>query len=166
MATAREQLRPAATYEGDFYGWALRQAALLRERRFDLVDLENLAEEMEGLARSEARELRSRYETLLRHLLKWAFQPERRSSSWEITIVRERREILEHLGDNPSLQPRRPELFAKAYRTARDNAAIETRLPLERFPADSPYTLDQAMDPLFWPGGKELPERSHHRKPR
>jgi hypothetical protein len=164
MATTRERLRPAATYERDFYGWALRQAALLRERRFDLIDLENLAEEMEGLARSEARELRSRYETLLRHLLKWEFQPEKRSSSWEITIVRERREVLEHLGDNPSLQPRQLELFAKAYLTARDNAAIETHLPPERFPADSPYTLDQAMDPLFWPGGRDLPEKSRRRR--
>lgn len=159
MATIREQLRPAATYDGDFYGWALRQASLLRERRFDLLDLENLAEEVEGLARSEAKELRSRYETLLQHLLKWEFQPEKRSSSWEITIVRERREILEHLADNPSLQPRRSELFAKAYLTARDNAAIETGLPLRRFPVDNPYTLDQATDPPFWPGGRDVPER-------
>lgn len=159
MATAREQLPPPATYEGDFHGWASRQAALLRARRFDLLDVENLAEEVEGLARSEARELRSRYEILLRHLLKWELQPERRSSSWEVTIGRERREILEHLAESPSLRPRRSELFAKAYLTARDNAAIETKLPLRRFPVDNPYTLEQAMDPGFWPGGRDLPER-------
>lgn len=164
MATARERLRSAASYEDDFYGWALRQATLLRERRFDLLDLENLAEEVEDLARSQAKELRSRYETLLRHLLKWECQPARRSSSWGIMIVRERREIEEHLAENPSLQPRRPELFAKAYPTARDNAAIETGLAIERFPTDSPYLPAQAMDPQFWPGGRERPGKAPRRR--
>jgi hypothetical protein len=146
-------------YEVDFYGWALKQAQLLRERRLAELDLDNLADEVEGLARNEAKELRSRYEILLQHLLKWEFQPERRSNSWEITIGRERHEIPEHLADNPGLQPKRAELFAKAYPSARYNAAIETKLPLGRFPVQNPYTLDMALDPGFWPGGQDVPLR-------
>jgi hypothetical protein len=152
MAKARETLPRPDLYERDFYSWALEQAALLRARRFAELDLENLAEEIDGLARGEARELRSRYVTLLMHLLKWEFQPKRRSPSWKATIVRERVEIEDHLDENPGLKPRQPELFARAYRSARAGAAAETNLPVDRFPAACPYTRDQAMDEAFWPG--------------
>lgn len=139
-------------YEHDFYSWALEQAAHLRARRFAELDLDNLAEEIEGLARAEARELRSRYVTLLMHLLRWEFQPRRRSSSWLETIVRERDEIEHLLEGSPGLKPRQAELFAKAYPSARRRAAAETRLASSRFPATCPYTYDQAMDEAFWPG--------------
>lgn len=138
-------------YERDFYSWALEQAAHLRARRFAELDLENLAEEVEDLAKREAKELQSRYETLLAHLLKWEFQPEQRSHSWAGTIRRERNKIAEHLDDNPGLKPRRAELFAKAFKSAREDAAIEMNLPVDRFPAACPCTLDQAMDETFWP---------------
>ena len=152
MATTRDALRPGATYEGDFHSWALEQAALVRARRIDALDIENVAEELEGLARAQVSELRSRYTTLLLHLLKWEFQPLRRTSSWVGTIVRERTEIREHVADNPSLKPRRMALFARAYESARLGAAIETKLATRIFPKTNPYTLDQATDRDFWPG--------------
>ena len=152
MAKARETLSERDLYQRDYYSWALEQAALLRARRFAEMDLENLAEEIDGLARAEARELRSRYATLLSHLLKWELQPERRSHSWAATITRERDAILDHLGENPGLKPRQAELFAKAFRGARADAAAETNMPLTRFPAACPYTFDQAMSETFWPG--------------
>jgi hypothetical protein len=77
MATARERLRPRHSYEEDGYSWAVEQAELLRARRFDLPDVENVAEEIEDLGKSFANELSSRYGTLLTHLLKWEFQPKR-----------------------------------------------------------------------------------------
>lgn len=158
MATAKRDLPiPPPLYETDFYSWALEQAALLRERRFGELDLENLREEVEDLGRRQADELGSRYATLLQHLLKWEFQPGKRSNSWAGTIRRSRRKIAEHVGENPGLKPRRDELFAKAYLDGRDDAAIETNLPREHFPAANPYTLDQAMDEAFWPGGREMP---------
>jgi hypothetical protein len=167
MARAkRELLGPPPVYETDFYSWALEQGALLRDRRFAELDVENLIDEVEALARGAAKELRHRYATLLAHLLKRQFQPERRSSSWEITIGRQRREIPEHLDENPGLQPRQAELFGKAYLTARDDAAIETGLPLGRFPAENPYTLEQAMDAEFWPGGREMLVRESRQRRR
>jgi hypothetical protein len=152
MAKTLEAPSRPDLYERDYYSWALEQAALLRARRFTELDLENLAEEVEDLGRSEAKELQSRYETLLAHLLKWEFQPEHRSHSWAGTIRRERGKIVEHLADNPGLKPRRTELFGKAFRSAREDAAIETNLPVDRFPTTCPYTLEQAMDDAFWPG--------------
>ena len=152
MAKAREALPERDLYQDDYYGWALQQATLLRARRFAELDLENLAEEIDGLARAEARELRSRYATLLSHLLKWEFQPERRSHSWAATIARERDAIPDHLDENPGLKPRQAELFARAYRGARADAAAETNLPLTRFPTACPYTPDQSISEDFWPG--------------
>ena len=104
------------------------------------------------MAKREAKELQSRCETLLTYLLKWEFQPEKRSHSWAGTIRRERGRIADHLDDNPGLKPRRTELFGKAFRSAREDAAIETNLPVDRFPATCPYSYDQALDETFWPG--------------
>ena len=163
MATAREKLRPRHSYEEDGYSWALEQAELLRARRFDLLDVENVAEEIEDLGKSFAKELSSRYGTLLTHLLKWEFQPEWRSKSWVARVRRERGAIAKHLRDNPGLKPRRAELFADSFDEARQQAVVETNLPPDRFPAARPYTLEQAMDPAFWPGGEEMPARPRRR---
>ena len=94
-----ERTPRSALYQRDYYGWALEQAAHLRAGRFAALDLENLAEEIEDLAKAEARELRSRYATLVTHLLKWEIQPQRRSHSWVATIVRERDSISDHLDE-------------------------------------------------------------------
>ena len=110
-------------YERDFLGWAERQAALARAGRADLLDLDHIAEELEGLSRSEQATLRSSYRVLLLHLLKWRYQPERRSDSWANTIGRERDNVEVQLEDSPGLKPRREALFARAYRLARREAA-------------------------------------------
>jgi len=60
-------------YESDFYAWAMEQAALLRARRFDTADIDNIAEEIESMGRGEKRELVNRLAVLLLHLLKWQF---------------------------------------------------------------------------------------------
>jgi hypothetical protein len=103
------------------------------------------------LARSEARELRSRYRRLLLHLLEWRYQLNRRSRGWKLSIGQERGEIPVHLKENPGLLPRCEELFDVACGLARREAARQTGLPLTTFPETSPFTLDQAMDESFWP---------------
>jgi type I site-specific restriction-modification system R (restriction) subunit len=138
-------------YEKDAYSWALSQADALRRRLANEIDWENVAEEIESVGRSQASELRSRYITLLMHLLKWQFQTERRSRSWANTIKRERREITSHLAENPGLQPRLQELLESAYETARIDASTETDLPEEAFPLANPFSLEAAMDENFWP---------------
>ena len=158
MVIAREQLRRPASYEEDGYSWALEQAALLRARRLDQIDIENIAEEIESLGKSFANELRSRYGTLVMHLLKWQLQPDRRSNSWAGTIRRERIAITKHLRDNPGLKPRRQELLADCYDEAVQAAVAETDLPPRTFPEACPYSLEEVTNLDFWPGGDEMPD--------
>ncbi|HET6468770.1 MAG TPA: DUF29 domain-containing protein [Geminicoccaceae bacterium] len=148
-----ERDRAEGAYERDLHRWALTQARLLRERRFAELDVANIVEELESLGREQAAKLRSSYRVLLLHLLKWAWQPGRRSRSWRATVVRERGLAEQQLQDNPSLKPRRRQLFTEAHRLARKEAAAETGLPLDRFPVECPFTLEQAMDEEFWPEG-------------
>lgn len=68
---------PTGLYDQDFYAWALKNAELIHQGRFVEVDLEHVAEGLEGIGRSERHELINRLAVLLAHLLKWRFQPER-----------------------------------------------------------------------------------------
>ena len=105
-------------YERDFYAWANQQAALLRAGQLSDADIENIAEEIESIGRSEKRALISRLSVLLVHLLKWQFQPERRDKSWRITIEQQRDQLDDQLNDNPSLRSQRDIVIRAAYRDA------------------------------------------------
>ena len=141
----------ATAYEQDFYAWANRQAALLRAGRLSEADIENIAEEIESMGRSEKRELVNRLAVLLTHLLKWQVQPTHRGNSWRLTIVEQRIQLAEHLKDNPSLKATLPETFTTAYRLALVVAQKETNLPEGAFPAACPWTPDQVMADDFMP---------------
>lgn len=91
-------------YETDVVAWANEQARLIRAGRFDLLDLEHIAEEIEDVGRSEQRELANRIAVLLAHLLKWQYQPERRGTSWARTIKEQRKGVLSRLEETPSLK--------------------------------------------------------------
>ena len=132
-------------YETDFYAWANEQADLLREGKLSDADIGNIAEEIATLGRSERRELVSRLSVLLMHLLKWRFQPERRGTSWRMSIANMRDRLSDHLADNPSLKSKLPEAMQSGYRYARRDAVVETGLPESTFPIECPWTFDQAM---------------------
>jgi hypothetical protein len=142
---------PSTLYETDFYAWANEQAALLRSGKLSLADIENIAEEIESMGKTEKRELLSRLKVLLMHLLKWQFQPVGRSVSWQLTIKEQRREVVRHLADNPSLKGRLAETMADAYGDAIIAAARETSLPEDTFPTECPWSFEQITDPAFWP---------------
>jgi Domain of unknown function DUF29 len=139
-------------YETDFCAWAVAQGQALRDRSWDDLDIENLIEEIEALARQQRQELRNRLAVLLGHLLKWEFQVSRRSRSWQATIRIQRREIELLLKENPSLKPYRDEALGLAYPNGRDLAISETDLPERTFPIDCPYGWDAVLDADFWPG--------------
>ena len=142
------------TYEKDFVLWLETQAKLLRQGRVHELDLENLAEEVESIGRSDKREVQNRLTVLLAHLLKCQFQQTKRSRSWVSTIDEQRRQLELVFRDSPSLlKSYAPTVFEDSYRYARRKASSETRLGLETFPEASPYTLAQTLDEDFLPEG-------------
>ena len=139
-------------YDTDFYAWTLEQVDLLQSQQFAQLDVVNLIEEIESLGRKERQELRNRLGVLLGHLLKWQFQPEQRTNSWLGTIREQRVQIKFLLKDSPSLKPYLEQTFADAYELGLALAMRETLLGEEVFPEDSPYELEQSLDPEFLPG--------------
>jgi hypothetical protein len=134
-----------AEYERDFYSWTLEQARLVREGRWEGVDRENVAEEIESLGREQFAKLRSAIRVLLQHILKWDHQPERRGRSWALSIKSQRLDLEDVLEGNPGLKPRIAEAIEKAYRQARLDAARETGLDENAFPAQCPYAWDDIV---------------------
>jgi hypothetical protein len=138
-------------YDMDFHAWTLEQVSLLQAQQFDRLDQVNLIEEIESLGRKERQELRNRLGVLLGHLLKWQFQPEQRTNSWLGTIREQRIQIKLLLKDSPSLKPYLQQTFADAYELGLALAIRETLLGEEVFPEESPYMLEQSLDPKFLP---------------
>jgi hypothetical protein len=140
-------------YDEDFYAWTQAQAALLRTEKWAELDVPNIAEELESLGKSEYRALESRLDGLLRHLLKWCYQPAGRQTghSWRATIRDHRRQVTRLLRDNPSFRRRVPPQLRESYANARVDASDETGLPLATFPVTCPWTVEDILDEAFWP---------------
>jgi hypothetical protein len=128
------------TYQTDFAGWAEDTANALAEQRFDDIDFTALIDEVRSMGRQEQDRLTSRLTVLFVHLLKCRYQPEKRSRSWELSILEARRRAKRLVAKNPSLQSVLAELIADAYGDARLWAARETRLDLSVFPVEPPFT--------------------------
>ena len=143
--------RNAAAYDEDFYAWTQEQARLLRTGQFSQIDVENVAEELESMGRSDKRELDSRLEVLLMHLLKWQIQPNLRPPSWRGTIREQRRRIEKLCKESPSLRPHVPHLIPDAYVEAREKAVEETGLAETAFPEQCPFTPEQILAEDFLP---------------
>ncbi len=156
-----EQADLADLYERDYYAWTDAQVRALREHKVSGLDWDNLAEEVEDLGKAERHRLESHLELLLMHLLKWVYQPHRRSRSWSNSIREHRFRIQRVLRENPSLKGKLPELFADVYQGARFTAENETGMNISAFPESCPWSLDDAMRDDFWPGGppKEREQR-------
>ena len=138
-------------YENDFHSWLMKNALLLRQRKFTEIDAENIAEELEAMGRSEKRELVSRLSVLIVNLLKWRYQAVRRSRSWKNTISTQRIDINDLLEDSPSLRHAIPEKIDRAYKKARLMAEDETGIDKKNFPAACPFSPEEIMNEDFFP---------------
>jgi hypothetical protein len=139
------EVRSLATlYDTDFVRWLDEQAAALRERRWDALDPENLAEEVESLSRSDRRALRSRIEIIMVHLLK-ARDYETMPAGWAITIRTQRETIQELLEESPSLRREGESAILRGYPAARRQAAFEQDVPEDVFPESCPFTVEEVL---------------------
>lgn len=138
-------------YEQDFCLWIETTANLLKKGQFSELDIENLVEEIESMSRSEKNALESNLIIVFLHLLKWQYQPNKRSRSWQSSIFEHRRRLHESLQNSPSLKTFFANVFAKCYQYGRKKASIETGLSLTAFPTESPFTMDEILDEEFLP---------------
>jgi hypothetical protein len=151
-------LRNTSLYEEDFYRWTQHQAALLRTEKWQDLDYINLAEELESLGKRDVRELESRLEVLVMHLLKWHYQPERRERgrSWRSTILEQRGRLQRLLAQSPSLRLQIPIMVAEGYTRTRQRTLAETQLAASVIPSTCPWSTEQILDDAFWPEEEPL----------
>ena len=138
-------------YDKDFYQWTLYNAELLRQGKITEIDIQNIAEELESMGKSQKRELISRLAVLIMHLLKWQYQPEKRSHSWIETINEQRRQIVLLLEDSPSLKHEIEEKITRAYNLAVADTEKETGIRKKILPQTCPYAFDELRNSNFWP---------------
>jgi len=142
----------ATLYDRDFYQWALKNAELMRQGRLSEVDVANIAEELESMGKSQKRELISRLSVLIMHLLKWQYQPKKRSKSWLRSIIAQRADLSLLIDDSPSLKSEIVLSVARAYSLALVKFDNETGISSKKnLPTSCPYTFEQLMDDDFLP---------------
>ena len=133
-------------YERDYYLWLKSTVKLLQEGKLHELDRDNLIEEIDDMGKREKRSIYSNLKILLMHLLKYCYQPEKRSNSWQFTIEEHRQRIKEALEDSPSLKIYLKDSFDKAYQDARKLATKETGLDINLFPENCPFSQEDVLN--------------------
>jgi hypothetical protein len=146
--------KPAATrqlYENDFVLWLEEQALALKERRSAALDWDNLAEEIEGLVRSDRRALKSFLQNTLLHMLElayWEAERERNQRQWRDHLINARDGIAGIVEDSPSLERYIAEIFDASYQFARRRAENQIGCAL---PKKCEWTVEQVRSDTFYP---------------
>jgi hypothetical protein len=141
-------------YEQDFYLWIQTTLAILRERKLEQLDIENLIEEIDSMGRSEKKELKTRLVVLIEHLLKlqyWTEEKDYNARVWRNTVVEQRRQIAYTLADSPSLKGILNDVFLDCYTDARNDTINKYQLPSTLFPEQPSFSLIQVLNADFMP---------------
>ncbi|NYZ14206.1 DUF29 domain-containing protein [Azospirillum sp. RWY-5-1] len=147
-------------YDEDFFAWTQDQARLLREaaaeRTNTPIDWDKLAEEVEGVGRSELSAVESALMRVMEHLLKLEFSPAADPrAGWKASVIEHRARAAKDLKASPSLR-NRIDLDGE-YATARDLAALglaRDGVRAEELPEACPYGLDRLLDRAWWPANR------------
>lgn len=142
-------------YDRDLNLWLEEAIAKLKAGDFQNLDVENLIEELEGLAGRDRRELEHRLTTLLEHLLKRLYvKSEYDYAGWVRTINRTRMEIYKILRQSPSLKnyANSPELFQDAFDDALKLMRSDPDYKSVNFPNTWLFSrdIDDILNVDFW----------------
>ena len=153
MRSRKKESLVSVRYETDRVACANEQARLMRAGRFDVLDIEHIAEEIEDVGKSEQRERANRMAVFLAHLLKWQYQPDRQGSRWQTTISVQRKTLLRRLTNTPSLKAslNDNDWWADAWADARTVASNETGLGFDVFPDECPWAADEVSNSEWLP---------------
>lgn len=137
-------------YEQDFALWIDDVTEKLKVRDFDQLDIAHIIEEIEALGKSQRRELKSRLQTLLAHILKRMYVDSLLDyNGWERTIREQQKELRLLLEDSPSLINYYQEVFDQVWEAAL--AEVQREYKKTQFPQqwqlsrDTDFVLVQEM---------------------
>ncbi len=157
---------PSQLYDRDFYLWTQEQADLLRHGTYDRlklpIDWDHIADEIEQMGRQGLVAVNERIGLILEHLLKLEHSPDPAPRDrWIEIIGRCREDVARSLDDSPSLRRKVAARWPREYALARCRAervlsgtgnghAVAGSV----IPAEPAYTLDQVLDPDWWPDNR------------
>lgn len=142
---------PLTPYKQDYCLWLEQTIQQLQTGEFSQLDISALIEELQGMSNSEKSALESNLRILLMHLLKYLYQPHKRTNSWLFTIREHRKRLLKAFQKSPSLKRYYEEVFAECYQDGRELASDKTGLSLQVFPTQSPFTLEDVLNLDYLP---------------
>jgi hypothetical protein len=154
MMATRMQSKAKHLYDEDFYVWTEVQAALLREHRFEGLDLANLIEEVEALGRSEKSKALNDASVIIEHFLKLQHSPaEEPRNVWRAAVREHRRRLRRNL--TPRLRQILGAELPALYAEIRDDTAALLRdhredSAADELPQSCPYTVEQITGD-WWP---------------
>lgn len=140
-----------SVYEQDYCLWLEVTIQQLQTGELNQLDIIALIEELQGMSNSEKTALESNLRILLMHLLKYRYQPHKRSNSWLFTMREHRKRLLKAFQKSPSLKRYYETVFPECYQDGRELASDETGLSLQVFPDESPFTLEDTLNPEYLP---------------
>lgn len=137
-------------YEIDDYLWLEETINLLKQKKFNELDLENLIEELESLARRDKLAIRSLLEQIIRHLLLleyWDSEYERNANHWEAEVIGFRNQLNDRMTSNfyKYLETDLQSIYQNALRYAKRKSK------LNNLPSECPYNLEQLLDEDWFP---------------
>jgi hypothetical protein len=138
-------------YEADFDLWLAETVNLLRKGAIADLDIENLAEEIEDMGNNRKDALESNLIRVLQHLLKWKYQPQKRTNSWKVSITEHSLRLNKAFKKSPSLKPYFEMVFGECYQDARLITAQETGLDIAVFPEICPFEPVDILNPRYLP---------------
>ncbi|WP_017296392.1 DUF29 domain-containing protein [Geminocystis herdmanii] len=148
--TVIEKLYLKNLYEIDDHLWLEKTIDLLKEKKFKELDLENLIEELESLARRDKLAIKSLLEQIIRHLLLlqyWEEERERNYRHWRSEVTSFRGQINQRMTTNfyNYLSDNIQETYKYARKYVKDKSGLDI------FPVDCPYHLEQLLDEDWFP---------------
>lgn len=145
-------MTPAALYDTNFHGWALRQANLLRNEKYAELDIEHLIEEIEAMAKRDQRKVERRLAHILEHLLKLMAQPHSQAwRKWRQSILTQRLELARFFRSNYVLRAQLADFIDDSYQDARKLAAEGLECSVDNFSQRCPWSPEQILDHEFFP---------------
>ena len=150
MTSRARRIDPAGAgrslYKTDGYAWASQQADLIRAGRFGELDIENVAEEIESVGRSEKSGFAMNLARVIQQLLKWDHQPDKRGASWWHSVNTHRVRAAKDLRDNPSCKGVLTEIMQDAFEIGVADAMADTHLSRDTFPPACPDSFVDGME--------------------